>query len=439
MPGFFTTESTESTESAEGAEAERVRSPDPETISAPASVSSALSVVKDPNPPREPRPVCQRCFRPCSVCFCADLKPIATKTRVVILQHPRERDVGIGTVRLARLGLAGAELRRDVDFSDDPVVRQVLASGNAYLLFPGPQAIDVETASFSTPITLVVLDGTWTQAQKLLKSNPGLAALPRLRLSPTAPSLYGQIRREPAAHCVATIEAIAHVLGHLESDPARFAEFLRPMAAMVERQLYFVTEVASNRHRRSIIKRKPRDPIPSELRNRQADVVCVQGEANAWPRAHPDRNPPETVHWLAKRLSTGEAFEAVIAPRRRLAPSTCHHIRLSPEILAAGESWDVFHARFRAFLRPTDVLACWGHFSLATLSADGFGPDNPHIDVRPIASKVLGHRTGKVEECLAKMELSSPLPWADGRGGACLAGLCAVVERLCTWPAKPPG
>ncbi|HEX7500107.1 MAG TPA: tRNA-uridine aminocarboxypropyltransferase [Polyangia bacterium] len=382
-----------------------------------------------------PRQVCERCFRPRSVCFCADLKPVATKTRVVILQHPRERDVGIGTARLARLGLAACELRRDVDFSDDPVVRQVLTSGNAYLLFPGPDAIDVETADFPSPITLVVLDGTWTQAQKLLKGNPGLAALPRLRLSPLAPSLYGQIRREPAAHCVATIEAIAHVLGYLEKDRQRFAEFLRPMAAMVERQLYFVTEVTSNRHRHSIIKRTPRDPIPAELRQRQADIVCVQGESNAWPRLHPDRSPPETVHWLAKRLSTGESFEAVIAPRRRLAPSTCHHIQLSPEALAAGESWDTFLARFRAFLRPTDVLVYWGHFSLATLIADGYGVVHPHLDARLVASKVLARRAGTVEDCLVQMDLGAPPPWAAGRGGARIAGLCAVTEKLCAWPA----
>jgi DTW domain-containing protein YfiP len=356
---------------------------------------------------------------------------------VVILQHPRERDVGIGTVRLARLGLAGCELRRDVDFSDDPVVRQALASGNAYLLFPGPDAIDVETADFPSPITLVVLDGTWTQAQKLLKANPGLALLPRLRLSPLAPSLYGQIRREPAAHCVATIEAIAHVLGYLEKDRERFAEFLRPMAAMVERQLYFVTEVASNRHRRSVIKQPPRDPIPPELRQRQADVVCVQGEANAWPRLHPDRSPPETVHWLAKRLATGESFESVIAPRRPLAPSTCHHIQLSPDALAAGESWDTFLARFRAFLRPTDVLVYWGHFSLATLIADGYGVEHPHIDTRVVASKVLARRAGTVEECLTHMELSLPLPWAAGRGGMRISGLCAVTEKLCAWPVTP--
>jgi hypothetical protein len=234
---------------------------------------------------------------------------------------------------------------------------------------------------------------------------------------------------------VATIEAIAHVLGYLEKDRERFAEFLRPMAAMVERQLYFVTEVAANRHRRSVIKLPPRDPIPVELRQRQADVVCVQGEANAWPRLHPDRSPPETVHWLARRLSTGESFESVIAPRRPLAPSTCHHIQLSPEALAAGESWDTFLTRFRAFLRPTDVLVYWGHFSLATLIADGYGVQHPHIDTRLVASKVLARRAGTVEECLTHMELAVPPPWAAGRGGLRIAGLCAVTERLCAWPA----
>jgi DTW domain-containing protein YfiP len=41
----------------------------------------------------------------------------------------------------------------------------VAASGNAYVLFPGDDAIDVETASFAAPITLIVVDGTWRQAQ----------------------------------------------------------------------------------------------------------------------------------------------------------------------------------------------------------------------------------------------------------------------------------
>ena len=388
----------------------------------------------------EPRLVCPRCFRPKSGCFCAELQPIATKTRVVILQHPRERDVGIGTVRLARVGLTGAELRRGIDFSDDPVVREVAASGNAYVLFPGDDAIDVETASFAAPITLIVVDGTWRQAQKLIHRNPALAALPRLRLSPRAPSLYGEIRREPAAHCVATVEAIAHVLGYLEKDQERFSALLRPMAAMVAQQRAFATEVASNRHLSAAIKRNaaklrvPRDPIPAPLREQTADVVCILGEANAWPRFHPDRNPPEIVHWLARRISSGEDFSAVIAPRRTLAPSTGRHLRLSEQMLLAGESWQSFSTRWAAFVRPTDVLVYWGPFSLATAMADGLVCANPHLDARVLASRVLKQRTGTLEACVAAMNLSEPSPLGDGRGGERAARLYAVVDKLCHWP-----
>ena len=355
---------------------------------------------------------------------------------MLILQHPRERDVGINTARIARLGLASAILRSDVDFRHDPVVREVLAAGNAYVLFPDKDAIAVETARFASPITLVVLDGTWWQAQKLLKANPALAALPRLRLTPPGPSVYGQIRREPADHCVATLEAIAHVLGHLEGDPARFAALRASLDAMVKRQLQFATEVAANRHHREHVSRPPRDPLPPILRERWADVVCVHGEANAWPRRHPDRTPPEIVHWLGQRLADGETFASLIAPRGRLAPSTCHHIRLPCEALVAGEPWDSFAGRWRAFLRPTDVLVSWGHFPIATLRDGGIAREQVHLDARPIAGNVLRRRPGTVEECLAAMTISPPPAWAPGRGGARLAGLCAVIEKLCAWP-KP--
>jgi DTW domain-containing protein YfiP len=383
---------------------------------------------------REPRAVCPRCRRPVALCFCSTVEPIETATKVLILQHPRERDVPIGTARLAKIGLKNAILRTDVDFSQDPVVLACLAEGNAYLLFPDEAAIDVETATFPSPITLIVLDGTWTQASKLLKWNPMLAALPRLRLTPQKPSPYGEIRREPAEHCVATIEAIAHVLGYLENDPERCAQMLRPFTSMVERQLYFATVVKENRHWRERPFRAPRDPIPAPLRHRVPDLVCVHGEANAWSHLDPGRTPPETVHWLAKRMATGEVFEAVIAPRGRLAPSTCRHIRLDEQALIQGEAWDAFTDRFRAFLRPTDFLLAWGHFPLGTLATDGLRLEQHSLDIRPVVGNVLRRRTGTVEESMGNFGLAAPAACGSGRGGVRLANLCAVVERLCGWP-----
>jgi len=393
---------------------------------------SSARVVQEIEP--APRPVCERCRRPSSECFCAGLVPIPTRTRVLILQHPRERDVGIGTARLARLGLENAVLRTDLDFAGDPVVERVLAEENAYVLFPGEGAIDVATTRFPEPITLVVLDGTWWQARKLLKVNPALAALPRLAIAPPGPSVYGRIRREPADHCVATLEAIAQVLGHLEGDEARFAGLLAPLEALVRRQLHFATVVATHRHRRLAVPRAPRDPIPPSLRDRATPLVCVHGEANAWPRQHPERTAPEIVHWLCERLGTGERFESVVAPRGRLAPSTCRHIGLTAERLAAGEPWEHFEAGLRAFLRPDDRLVSWGTFSLATLAGGGLHLAQPHTDIRTVAGRALRRRPGTVEACLDEMEAAAPSPWAAGRGGMRLALLRTVVEKLCVWP-----
>ena len=58
-----------------------------------------------PEPSFQPREVCARCRRPQRVCYCAALPELGTQTRVVILQHPRERGMPIGTAHMARLCL----------------------------------------------------------------------------------------------------------------------------------------------------------------------------------------------------------------------------------------------------------------------------------------------------------------------------------------------
>jgi DTW domain-containing protein YfiP len=134
---------------------------------------------------------------------------------------------------MAHLGLANSELHCGVTFAD--LARAVgSAAGGTALLFPGPGAAlpDVRSA----PRTLVVIDGTWSQARSLLGRNPYLATLPRLGLAPSTPSTY-RIRREPAPHCLSTVEAIVHVLACLEGDAARFAPLLQAFDRMVTFQL----------------------------------------------------------------------------------------------------------------------------------------------------------------------------------------------------------
>jgi DTW domain-containing protein len=379
-----------------------------------------------------PRTLCEHCWRPVSVCYCAHIVPLQTRTRVIILQHPRERDVGVGTVRIARLCLPNAVVRVGIDFSDDQVVQTTLASGQAHVIYPGPNAQDVESVAPGTPMTLILVDGTWGQAQRLLKANPSPMQLPQLRFTPPQASAYNPIRREPAAHCTATIEALAHVLGYLEGDRERFQSMLRPFHAMVESQLRYVAASPGSRHRMHSRRnnRPARSPIPPALHERRADIVCVHGEANTWPRHAPVRHAAEIVHWVARRPATGERFEAVIAPRHPLAPTTPFHIRIDSATLLAGETWASFVARWQAFLRPSDVVVTWGHFPGNTLAAEGLTLPQPRFDAHALACAILKKRTGTLEECLPRMQIPEPEPCGLGRGGSRLAALYRLLEHI---------
>jgi DTW domain-containing protein YfiP len=381
--------------------------------------------------PLRRRPSCEQCLRPCSVCFCHTVHRLPTRTRVLMLQHPREHKVGIGTARLAHLSLPNSDLRVGLDFSADPAVQAALAPGApSYVLFPRMDAIPLAELPRDRPINLVVIDGTWWQARKLLKLNPAVAALPAVAFTPRRPSGY-LIRRQPAEFCVSTIEALAEALDMLEPEGGPFERLLDPFRAMVQRQHWFATQVRSQRHHHTARERKPQRPtLRMRLDAAWERLVCIQGEANAWSRKDPRRQPPETVHWVACRPSTGETFEAVIAPRRPLAPATTKHIGLGAEQLLGGASAGDWQRSWQSFCRPDDLLVAWGGFYRTLAASDGLALAPGGLELRAAVTQLLRRRLGTIEECAEVLGVEvSPLPLA-GRGGRRLAALRAVVAAL---------
>jgi DTW domain-containing protein YfiP len=364
-----------------------------------------------------------------AVCLCGHVVEIATRTLVLILQHPRESTVPVGTARLAELGLVNLERHVGIEFAHSLPVRAALGNPLAppILLFPGGNAQDLTRAPPAGPRTLVVIDGSWSEASKMLRRNPELGRLPRYALGPGQPSRY-RIRREPREDCLSTVEAIARALSLLEGDDQVAEALLGPFEALVEQQLGFARDRANHRHRKP--RKSPRSlPLPQSLEERARSIVVGYGESNAWPRGSPLGAHPEIVHWAAERLATGERFEAFIAPRRPLSPTCTLHTGLPRDRVEGGEPFAVFCRRWAAFWRPADLLCGWGLFPSGVLRADGV-PMPAELDLRLAARRYVGHKPGEVERCAEALGEQMEPPWVDGRTGVRLAGLEAVARAL---------
>ncbi len=184
-----------------------------------------------------PRPRCERCQRPQDHCLCPLIPHLDSRTRVVLLQHPSETAHALNTARLAALGLVNGELRVGEVFEELPALLATPGYRPA-LLFPGDEAQVVQPYASerqATPWLLIVPDGTWRKARKLLYLNPLLAALPRVSLGTVQPSRY-RLRKAPEAGALSTLEAVVQALNVLEA-PSGFDALLRPFEALIEGQI----------------------------------------------------------------------------------------------------------------------------------------------------------------------------------------------------------
>jgi len=330
----------------------------------------------------------------------------------------------MGTARLAHLGLAGSELHVGVRFDDHPRVTALAADPGTALLYPGPDATPIDELR-EPPRTLLVVDGTWFTARKIVDRNRVFRTMPRIAIRPAAPSAY-RIRSEPAPHCLATVEAIVLALETLEGGGARFASLRAAFARLVETQLAHATErPVPYRHVRK--RRRGRRPSALEtlLATRFDDVVLAQAEGNP----HDAGGPHELVQLLGVRPATGERFARTIRPRRPLAPWTPARLGLPDGLLATGCEIDEARDAWRAFLKPDDVVVGWGRFTPAVLAAEA-APCPAWIDLRGEVGRRLGRKPGGTGPACEAFGAPSEEPWAPGRGGRRLAELAGLVTAL---------
>ncbi|XP_060190058.1 uncharacterized protein LOC132619112 [Lycium barbarum] len=88
---------------------------------------------------------------------------------------------------------------------------EITVSPGSVLLFPSENSIGMEEIDFEVK-NLIVLDGTWAKAKRMYNENPWLKMLPHVKLDVEKLSLYSEVRCQPKAGYLSTIESIVYAL-----------------------------------------------------------------------------------------------------------------------------------------------------------------------------------------------------------------------------------
>lgn len=198
---------------------------------------------------------CPACGKPPGVCICDRVEAIATKLRVVILQHPQEDDALLGTAKLVEVTLPKAEIRVGLSWAS---LDHALGTRNAdrdrwAVLAAAKLPAPIPESARAEPVVvidrkgrlrdlkrhglegIIVLDGTWSQAKTLWWRNAWLLKMPLIVLKPREPSIYGRLRKEPRKEWVSTLEAIGDVLPALGEPEAVRTSLRKLLRTLLQR------------------------------------------------------------------------------------------------------------------------------------------------------------------------------------------------------------
>jgi len=194
------------------------------------------------------RTVCYNCYRPKSSCMCAYITPIETKTRFIILMHPKEfRKTKNGTGHFTHLSLPNSELYVGIDFRDHHKINEIINDPNnlSYVLYPSKESIvlnDHVIGEENKKSVVFLIDSTWPCSRAILSASPNIAALPKVSFRHTKSSAF-TFKTQPKEYCLSTMESTLCLLELLNRHKVEdikkevLENFLLPFHKMVEYQL----------------------------------------------------------------------------------------------------------------------------------------------------------------------------------------------------------
>lgn len=196
-------------------------------------------------------------MRPRTLCFCEDINPIETKTLFVVLIHVHEfKKVKNNTGRMTHLSLVNSEFYMGESFADHKRVNELIQTTNCYVLYPGEDALEVQSIPTEEDNTIFIIDATWPCSKKLMKLSPNLRALPKISFHSTSESIY-EFKKQPKDYCLSTIESVKVVLEELSAinlekvTKTQTDTFLNPFRKMIQTQIDYQNDPNIEGYRRN--------------------------------------------------------------------------------------------------------------------------------------------------------------------------------------------
>lgn len=205
------------------------------------------------------RNLCTTCIQPEFGCYCKTITPINCAINFVILIHPIEAKRRIATGRMSHLCLQDSHLIKGQNYSNSEELNSLLADPeyHSVILYPGQNSKNItsltekeRSSQFlkNKKLRIVVIDGTWATAAKMVHQSENLQKLPRICFTPEKPSNF-RVRKQPESYCYSTIEAIHHTIdlfSQSKSVQRPHDHLIEVFNSMVEKQLSFISEVKMN-------------------------------------------------------------------------------------------------------------------------------------------------------------------------------------------------
>lgn len=183
---------------------------------------------------------CIGCRLTWELCACALAPRFAARTHVLLIMHIKEWRRSSNTGHLLRLSTDNISIRLHGKPGEPPSDAGLWIDETRtrpVVLYPSDSAVMLTRELASPegdprPLTLIVPDGTWSQARHIAKRVKGLDAWPRVAL-PRLPEAIIRPRRNVAEGRMSTFEAVAQALAVLEDDALEgpLQAFFRQFAA----------------------------------------------------------------------------------------------------------------------------------------------------------------------------------------------------------------